>query len=215
MNQEFTQTQSTQSFKEKVIKFYKSNKILIISISTIVLISFFSIVGYVEFKEKKNLLLSESYIDAKIYINNGEKDKAKKILKEIIFSNNNTYSVLSFFLLMNENLIKDQQEVDDLFNHLLKDGNFDKEVENLIIFKKALFKSNYSDEIELLDTLKPLINGDSVWKPHALFLLGDYFLYKKEFLKAKEFYLQILTLKNLHKEFYEEAQLQLSFIENE
>lgn len=215
MNQEFTQTQSTQSFKEKVIKFYKSNKILIISISTIVLISFFSIVGYVEFKEKKKLLLSESYIDAKIYINNGEKDKAKKILKEIIFSNNNTYSVLSFFLLMNENLIKDQQEVDDLFNHLLKDGNFDKEVENLIIFKKALFKSNYSDEIELLDTLKPLINGDSVWKPHALFLLGDYFLYKKEFLKAKEFYLQILTLKNLHKEFYEEAQLQLSFIENE
>ena len=147
MNQEFTQTQSTQSFKEKVIKFYKSNKILIISISTIVLISFFSIVGYVEFKEKKNLLLSESYIDAKIYINNGEKDKAKKILKKIIFSNNNTYAVLSFFLLMNENLIKDQQEVDDLFNHLLKDGNFDKEVENLIIFKKALFKSNYSDEI--------------------------------------------------------------------
>ena len=215
MNQEFTQTQSTQSFKEKVIKFYKSNKILIISISTIVLISFFSIVGYVEFKEKKNLLLSESYIDAKIYINNGEKDKAKKILKKIIFSNNKTYAVLSFFLLMNENLIKDQQEVDDLFNHLLKDGNFDKEVENLIIFKKALFKSNYSDEIELLDTLKPLINGDSVWKPHALFLLGDYFLYKKEFLKAKEFYLQILTLKNLHKEFYEEAQLQLSFIENE
>ena len=58
--------------------------------------------------------------------------EAKKILKEIIFSNNNTYSVLSFFLLMNENLIKDQQEVDDLFNHLLKDGNFDKEVENLI-----------------------------------------------------------------------------------
>ena len=215
MNQEFTQTQSTQSFKEKVIKFYKSNKILIISISTIVLISFFSIVGYVEFKEKKNLLLSESYIDAKIYINNGEKDKAKKILKKIIFSNNKTYAVLSFFLLMNENLIKDQQEVDDLFNHLLKDGNFDKEVENLIIFKKALFKSNYSDEIELLDTLKPLINGDSVWKPHALFLLGDYFVYKKEFLKAKEFYLQILTLKNLHKEFYEEAQLQLSFIENE
>ena len=169
MNQEFTQMQSTQSFKEKVIKFYKSNKILIISISTIVLISFFSIVGYVEFKEKKNLLLSESYIDAKIYINNGEKDKAKKILKEIIFSNNNTYSVLSFFLLMNENLIKDQQEVDDLFNHLLKDGNFDKEVENLIIFKKALFKSNYSDEIELLDTLKPLINGKSI--PEEPFVL--------------------------------------------
>ena len=63
--------------------------------------------------------------------------------------------------------------------------------------------------------LKSIINGDSVWKPHALFLLGDYFVYKKEFLKAKEFYLQILTLKNLHKEFYEEAQLQLSFIENE
>ena len=67
-------------------------------------------------------------------------------------------------------------------------------------------------ELELLETVKPLVNEESLWKPHALLLLGDYFVYKKEYLKAKEFYMQILSLKNLHKELYNQARSQLIFI---
>ena len=34
----------------------------------------------------------------------------------------------------------------------------------------------------LLETVKPLINSETVWKPHALLLLGDYFASKHEYL---------------------------------
>jgi len=46
-------------------------------------------------------------------------------------------------------------------------------------------------------------------------LLGDYFVSKKEFFKAKEFYLQILSLKNLSRNIYEKAAFQLSLISDE
>ena len=71
---------------------------------------------------------------------------------------------------------------------------FEKEIENLIIFKKALSQSNYVDEIELITTLNPLINSETLWRSHALLLLGDYFFSKGEFSKAKENYLKILSL---------------------
>ena len=78
-----------------------------------------------------------------------------------------------------------------------------------------LVQSNFVDELEMLDATKPLINTETVWKPHALLLLGDYFTSKKEYLKAKEFYIQILSLKNLHKELYRQAESQLILITNE
>ena len=62
---------------------------------------------------------------------------------------------------------------------------------------------------------KPLINNETLWKPHALLLLGNYFVSKKEYLKAKEFYTQILSLKGLHKDLYEQARSQLVFIAND
>jgi hypothetical protein len=112
-------------------------------------------------------------------------------------------------------LIVDQGELSNLFDHVLENNKFEKEVKNLIIFKKALFQSNFVSELELLDAVKPLINTETVWKPHALLLLGDYFASKKEYLKAKEFYVQILSLKNLHKELYNHARSQLIFITND
>ena len=90
-----------------------------------------------------------------------------------------------------------------------------QEIKDLILFKKALFQSDFINETELLKTLNPLLSTESIWKSHALLLLGDYFFSKKEYLKAKEFYLEILTLKNLNQEFYIRAQSQISFISNE
>ena len=159
--------------------------------------------------------MSDKYLVAKVYLENSDKNKAKNILKSVIFDNDSTYSTLSLFLILNENLIVDQRELSNLFDHVLKNNKFEKEVKNLIIFKKALFQSNFVSELELLDVLKPLINTETVWKPHALVLLGDYFAYKKEYLKAKEFYLQILSLKNLRQELYNQARSQLIFVTND
>ena len=215
MNENLFETQYDVTKKSKLKKFYEVNKILIFSVILILIIAIASVSFYSETKEKKKILLSDNYLAAKVYLENGDRNKVKNILKTIIFANDSTYSTLSLFLILNENLIVDQGELSNLFDHVLENNKFEKEVKNLIIFKKALFQSNFVSELELLDAVKPLINTETVWKPHALLLLGDYFASKKEYLKAKEFYMQILSLKNLHNELYNHARSQLIFITND
>ena len=215
MNENLFETQYDVTKKSKLKKFYEVNKILIFSVILILIIAIASVSFYSETKEKKKILLSDNYLAAKVYLENGDRNKVKNILKTIIFANDSTYSTLSLFLILNENLIVDQGELSNLFDHVLENNKFEKEVKNLIIFKKALFQSNFVSELELLDAVKPLINTETVWKSHALLLLGDYFASKKEYIKAKEFYVQILSLKNLHKELYYQARSQLIFIAND
>ena len=215
MNENLFEAQYVVTKKSKLKKFYETNKILIFSTILIVIISIASITFYLSAKEKKNTLLADNYIKAKIYLENNDRDKAKNILKASIYANDGTYSALSFFLILNQNLINDQKELSDLFDYVLENNKFEKEVENLIIFKKALFQSDFTSEIELIEVVKPLINTETLWKPHALLLLGDYFFSRQEYLKAKEFYMQILSLKNLHKELYEQASSQLVLIAND
>ena len=215
MNENLFEAQYDVTKKSKLKKFYETNKILIFSTILILIIATVSVIFYSETKEKKKILLSDKYLSAKVYLENGDRNKVKNILRTIIFDNDSTYSTLSLFLILNENLIVDQRELSNLFDHVLKNNKFEKEIENLIIFKKALFQSNFVSEIELLEAVKPLVNTETIWKPHALLLLGDYFASKKEYLKAKEFYVQILSLKNLHKELYNHARSQLIFITND
>ena len=61
------------------------------------------------------------------------------------------------------------------------------EIKNLNIFKKALFNSELETEDRMLKILKPLINSDSIWKSHALFLMGEYYYSNKEKQKSIEF----------------------------
>ena len=215
MNENLFEARYDVTKKTKLKKFYETNKILIFSTILILIIAIVSVIFYSETKEKKKILLSDKYLSAKIYLENGDKNKVKNILKTIIFANDSTYSTLSLFLILNENLIVDQGELSNLFDHVLENNKFEKEIKNLIIFKKALFQSNFVSESELLESVKPLTNAETVWKPHALLLLGDYFVSKKEYLKAKEFYMQILSLKNLNKEFYNQARSQLVLIAND
>ena len=201
--------------KSKFKKFYESNKILIFSSILILIIFFGSLSFYLEMKEKKKLLLSENYVQAKIYLGNGDKIAATNMLKNIIFSNDPVYSTLSFFLILNQNLISDHQELSVLFDHLLENNKFENEVRNLLIYKKSLFNSNLTNESELLEEVKPLLNSETLWRAHALLLLGDYFASKGEYLKAKEFYTQILSINNLQKDLYDQAISQLTLITND
>ena len=201
--------------KSKLKKFYESNKILIFSSILILIIFFGSLIFYFEVKEKKKLLLSENYVQAKIYLENGDKIAATNILKNLIFSNDPVYSTLSFFLILNQNLISEHQELSVLFDHLLENNKFENEVRNLLIYKKLLFNSNLTNESELLEEVKPLLNSETLWRPHALLLLGDYFVSKGEYLKAKEFYTQILSINNLQRDLYDQAISQLTLITND
>ena len=215
MEQNSFQTQYNVTKKSKIRDFYDKNKFFIFSSIIILTIIFVSVNFYFVNKEKTKRLLADSYVEAKIYLKNGEESKAKKILKKIIIANDFTYSTLSLFLISNENLITDQDELIGMFDHVLKNNKFESELKNLIIFKKVLVQSNSANESEIIKTLKPIINGESVWKPHALLLLGDYYVSKKQYLKAKEFYATIMTLRGLNDDLYKQARLKLIAISND
>ena len=215
MAENFFETQHDTTTSSRIKKFYESNKILIFSSILILIILIVSSSLYLESKERKKILLSENYIQAKFYLDNGNKYEALNTLKEVIFANDPVYSTLSLFLILNHNLIVDYKEISLLFDHLLENNKFEKELRNLLIYKKALFNSNFVIESELLETIKPLLNTDTLWKPHALLLLGDYFMSKGENIKAIDFYQQILSMKNLHNALYVQAKSQLLIIAHE
>jgi len=201
--------------KSKLKKFYEKILILFFSFIFSLMLVFGSSSIYLEKKEKKRVLLSENYLQAKIYLEGGNKNKAIDILKEVIFANDPTYSTLCLFLIMNQNLITDNIELSALFDHLLEENKFSKEEKNLLIYKKALLNSNFVNESEMLMSIKPLLNTETFWKPHGLLLLGDYFVSKGEYIKAIEFYQKIFTIKNLHNDLYNHARFQLAIISNE
>ena len=215
MNDNLFETQYDVTKKSKFRKLYDANKLLIFSTLFVLIIASISFSFYTVSREKKQILLADNYMVAIFYLQNNERDKGRKILKEIILANNRTYSTLSLFLILDEDLVDDQREISNLFDHLLANNKFEQEVKNLIIFKKTLFLSNFANELEMVENAKQLINTNTLWKPHALLLLGDYFSSKKQYLKAKEFYVQILSLQNLNIELYEQARSQLLVITND
>tara|TARA_B100000678_G_scaffold145945_1_gene121952 strand:+ start:1322 stop:1969 length:648 start_codon:yes stop_codon:yes gene_type:complete len=215
MNENLFETQYDVTKKSKFRRLYDANKLLIFSTLFVLIIASISFSFYTVSREKKQILLADNYMVAIFYLQNNERDKGRKILKEIILANNRTYSTLSLFLILDEDLVDDQKEISNLFDHLLANNKFEQEVKNLIIFKKTLFLSNFANELEMVENAKQLINTNTLWKPHALLLLGDYFSSKKQYLKAKEFYVQILSLQNLNMELYEQARSQLLLITND
>jgi len=215
MNEDIINNPEKVTLKNKFINFYNRNKKIIYFALSFLLIIVLAMVIYSEIKTRKEISMSELYVDAKMHIKNDENDKALKILNNLITSNHSTYSVLSLFIIINENLIDDDIKIISMFNELIERGDLEEEIKNLLIFKKALIQSDTVEESTLLNTLKPLINKETVWKPHALLLIGDYFVYKKQYLKARDFYTKILSLINIDSEFHKQARSRLALIINE
>jgi len=214
MNENLIEAQYDITKKTKIKKFYEKNKSLIYTFIFFTIFALFGVIYYLENEENKRITLSDDYMQAQIYINEGEKNKAKILLEKIIFKHDPTYSSLSLFLLLNEDLVTDNNKINNFFNHLLKNNKFEKEMKNLIIFKKLLTQFDNLQESELLSISKPIISSDSVWKPHVLLLFGDYFMSKEEYVKASEFYEKILSTKGANQEFYDQAKLKLRKISN-
>ena len=161
--------------REKIINFLKKNRLKFYFLFAILIICFGSIFFYFDYKKKHKLKLSDQYIQAEIYLESGNKIKAKENLKKIIFSNDITYSPLSLFLITKEGLTDNEEEISNLYDQVINNNKFEKNTKNLLILKKALAISDFVDEGEMLKTLNPIINSDSLWKSEALILMGDYF----------------------------------------
>ena len=215
MSENSFETQYDLTKKSKIKEFYESNKILIYLSVFFLIFIFVGYAYYQDSKEKKKILISEKYSQAKVYLENENKTKASELLRNIILSNDSTYSTLSFFMMLERNLINNK-EISKLFEHLLENNKFDEEIKNLLLYKKALHKSSYVEESELIKEIRPLLNDTkSVWRAHALMLLGDFYFSKKEYIKAKDFYIQILSTKEIQKDIYDHAKLKIFLITDE
>ena len=140
--------------------------------------------------------ISDNFNSITIDYLESNKEKTASSLIEIINKKDPTYSPLSLYFIIDNNLISDKNVINKLFDVLIKNTSLDNEIKNLIIYKKALYNADDVQEGELLNILNPVINSESVWKSHALYLIGEYFYTSNQNQKAKEFFTKIISLDN-------------------
>ena len=194
---------------EKIKNFFVNNKKHIILSISVIIIIIFGYFAYGDIKDKKRIKISEKYNSATINYISGNKANVKKELIEIINEKDTAYSSLALYFIIDNNIESDNEEINKYFDILINEVKLDKEIKNLIIFKKGLFNSDFETENNLISILNPLINSKSVWKSHALYLMAEYFYSKNQKQKAKEFYYQIITLENSNENIKLEAQKKL------
>ena len=200
---------SSETRKEKIKNFFINNKKKIISIVICFFLILFSFFFYQEYEEKNKERLANKYNAAIIEYESGEKSKILNTMKDIIEYKDKTYSPLAFYYLLDNDLITSKEETNKYFDILINEIALDSENKNLTIFKKGLFNSEFANENELLNILNPVIKSDSIWKPHALYLMSEYYFAKKEKKKSKEFFEQLISLKNISEKIRLEAQKRL------
>ena len=195
---------------EKIKIFFVNNKKNLIIVMTTIIIGLVVYFSFNEIKERNKIKLADKFNLVKINYKVDQKQKTINELVEIINKNDFTYSPLALYFLLDNNLLENNNEINKLFDKLINQTNLDKEIKNLIIYKKALFNSNFTTENDLLQILKPIINSESIWKSHALYLLAEFFYAKDEKQKAKEFFNQILILSNSNSDVKKESQKRLN-----
>ena len=191
--------------EERVKNFFVKNKNKIISIISALVLIVFSFFFYQEYREGNREKLDNKYNLAIAEYNNGDKSKITLLMKEIIADKDSTYSPLALYFLIDNKILISKEEINKYFNQIINEVKLDKEIKNLVIYKKALFNSDFETENNLLKILDPVIKSDSVWKSHSFYLLAEFYLNNNQKQKAKEFYQQIINLKTSNRDIIIEA----------
>ena len=155
-----------QQTENKLINFFNLHKVkLYISI-----FFFLILVAVVIFKnqndKEKNIIISEKYVQAGLYLASNEKEKALKIYQDIIESNNKFYSILALNNIIEKSLITNKNEILGHFTVIEKKTASD-EIIDLVIFKKALYLIKNSDAQKGKKLLNELVEKNSNFKKLA------------------------------------------------
>ena len=187
---------NTKSRNEKIKNFFIKNKNKIIVSLVILIIIILGVFSYDKYLANKKKEISDNFNSIIIDYSEINKEKTASSLIEVINKKDPTYSPLSLYFIIDNNLVSDKNVVNTLFDLLINNTSLDNEIKNLIIYKKALYNADSVQEGELLNILNPIINSESVWKSHALYLIGEYFYVQNQNQKSKEFFNQIISLEN-------------------
>jgi hypothetical protein len=201
---------NTNTRNEKIKNFFVNNKNKIISGIIIIIIIIGGVFSYDKYLINKKKDISDSYNSIIIDYSEKTKEKTASSLIEIINKKDPTYSPLSLYFIIDNNLVSDQSKINSLFDILINDTSLDSEINNLIIYKKALYNADNAQEVDLLNMLNPLINSKSVWKSHSLYLMAEYFYANNQQQKAKEFFNQIIALENSNPDIRLQAEKRLN-----
>lgn len=201
---------NTNTRNEKIKNFFVNNKNKIISGIIILIIIIVGVFSYDKYLINKKKDISDSYNSIIIDYSEKTKEKTASNLIEIINKKDPTYSPLSLYFIIDNNLVIDQSKINSLFDILINDTSLDSEIKNLIIYKKALYNADNAQESDLLNILNPLINSKSVWKSHSLYLMAEYFYANNQKQKAKEFFNQIIALENSNPDIRLQAEKRLN-----
>jgi len=196
--------------REKIKNFLINNRKLLISIIIVLILALFSFFSYQAYKDGHKDWLANKYNSAVNEIENVDKSNAISSMKEIIKDKDSTYSPLALYFLIDNNLLDNKNEINKLFDILINETDVEPEIKNLLYYKKALYNSDQIKENELIKILNPIINSESIWKSHALYLIAEFFYSNNEREKAKEFFNQILILPNGNIDIKSESQKRLN-----
>jgi len=203
-------TLNTSNRQEKIKNFFGNHKNKIISGIIILIIIVIGVYSYDKYLVNKKKEISDNFNSITIKFKEDNKESTANQLIEIINKKDPTYSPLSLYFIIDNNLVTDQNIVNSLFDTLIENTSLDKEIKNLVIYKKALFNADQFKEEDLLSILNPIINSESVWKSHALYLMAEYFYSGNQNQKAKEFFNQIISLENSNPDIRLQAEKRLN-----
>ena len=201
---------NSETRTEKIKNFLLENKKLLISILVFLVLFLISFYSFQIYKNNQKELISDKYNNATTNIDKSDPSRIVSELKEVIDYRDSTYSPLALYFIIDNKLLDNQDEINELFDVLINKTSLEEEIKNLIIYKKALFNADNVNENQLLKILNPLINSQSVWKSHALYLIAEYFYSNNEKQKSREFYNQILLTENANQDIIKEAQKRLN-----
>ena len=156
-------TEKKVEFKDKLKLFFIEQKfkiILFFSAFFLVLI-IFSVMKINQ--DRQNIIISEKFIKANIYLSSENKEKSKKILEEIIKSKNKFYSILALNTILEKELEKNEEKIINYFD-TLQNVSIPPEQKDLLTLKKALYLLQISKTKEGKNLLKKLSNSDSYLK---------------------------------------------------
>ena len=151
---------NSQSKQNRISFFINKNKKKILISTILIILLCLSLIFFQINNNRKNILLSEKFMNAQIYLSTDKKIKALNIYEELIKSKNKFYSNMALNMIIENDLEKDSSIVLNYFE-IVENITKDNKQKDLINFKKALYLIEISKAGEGKKILQKLSDKES------------------------------------------------------
>lgn len=194
MNEQFKNEIEESLLKDRIFRFYNKYKLLLISISIIILIILLSFPTYKEYKIRKNSKILEKYSEAILFLDSKDQSKGINYLTELLNSPNEKVKILSATKLLDTYLQQKKFTASlNVIDTVLEDKKISNDSKKLFKIKKVLLKFDNITENELLELLEPNKTNVS-FQRISLLLLLDFYSMKNQTDKKKEIEIKLKEL---------------------